>query len=68
MLKKITDIKRQGVEASKQEKPLTSFIKEIVSGDFAFSKAIKESPWSLIAECKLASPAKGELCSAYSVP
>ena len=68
MLKKITDIKRQVVEASKHEKPLTSFINKIVSGDFAFSKAIKESPWSLIAECKLASPAKGELCSAYSVP
>jgi len=68
MLKKITDIKRQVVEAAQLEKPLTSFINKIVPGDFAFSKAIQESPWALIAECKLASPAKGELCSAYSVP
>jgi len=68
MLKKITDIKRQVVDAAKVQIPLTSFISEVEPGDFAFRKAIEQAPWTLIAECKLASPAKGQLCSNYSVP
>lgn len=68
MLKKITDKKRQVVADSKNNRPLASFRKDITLGNFAFSQAIKQTPWTLIAECKLASPAKGRLCMDYSVP
>ena len=68
MLKKITDKKRQIVEVLKKERPLASFLKDITPGNFAFSKALQQSEWTLIAECKLASPAKGQLCTDYSVP
>lgn len=68
MLKKITDKKRQVVEELKKQRPLTSLQQDIVTGQFAFSKAIQQAEWTLIAECKLASPAKGQLCSGYSVP
>jgi len=67
MLKQITDNKRQIVLVAKQERPLATFIKDIVPGQFAFSKAIRQSPWTLVAECKLASPVKGHLCTDYSV-
>lgn len=40
---------------------------EVKSGEFRFRKALQENPWSLIAECKLASPAKGRLCDRYTV-
>ena len=36
-------------------------------GDFRLRRAIAEREWSLIAECKLASPAKGRLTARYSV-
>jgi len=68
MLKKITDEKRQSVEVAKQNRPLADLREELTLGNFAFSKAIKQSPWTLIAECKLVSPAKGQLCTDYSVP
>ena len=68
MLKSITEKKRQIVAVTKKERPLASLLKYITSGQFAFSKAIQQSPWTLIAECKLASPAKGQLCTDYSVP
>lgn len=68
MLKKITDKKRQIVEVLKKERPLASFLKDITPGNFAFAKALQQSEWTLIAECKLASPAKGQLCTDYSVP
>lgn len=68
MLDKITEKKRQVVERAKIERPLARLLKNIIPGNFAFSKAIKQSEWSLIAECKLVSPAKGQLCTDYSVP
>lgn len=67
MLKKITDKKSLVVADSKADRPLSSFRADITVGNFAFSKAIKQTPWTLIAECKLASPAKGRLCTNYSV-
>lgn len=67
MLTKITEKKRQAVEIAKEERPLARLLKNIMPGSFAFSKAIKESEWTLIAECKLTSPAKGTLCTDYSV-
>jgi len=68
MLKKITDKKRQTVAATKEERPLTDLLKQITPGNFAFSKALQQSLWTLIAECKLVSPAKGQLCTDYTVP
>lgn len=68
MLKNITDKKRLVVEDAKEQRLLKRLLKNIAPGNFDFSKAIKKSEWALIAECKLASPAKGELCTDYSVP
>ena len=68
VLKKITDKKRQTVAEDKEKRPLADLLQEITPGHFAFSTAIKQSKWTLIAECKLVSPAKGVLCTNYSVP
>ncbi|WP_378954868.1 indole-3-glycerol phosphate synthase TrpC [Pelosinus sp. sgz500959] len=67
MLNKITEKKREAVKIAKEERPLARLLKNIMPGSFAFSKAIKQSDWALIAECKLVSPAKGQLCTDYSV-
>ena len=66
MLNEIVTKKRREVAIQKRERPLSQFEKDIIRGDFRFRKGIKENPWALIAECKLASPAKGELCTAYT--
>jgi len=68
MLKKITDKKRQLVAEAKLQRSLERLLQEVTPGHFALSKAIKDTSWTLIAECKLASPAKGELCNSHSVP
>jgi len=68
MLKKITHKKCQTVADAKEKRPLADLLKAISPGNFEFSKAIKQSEWALIAECKLVSPAKGPLCTDYSVP
>lgn len=68
MLKKITDKKYRTVVDAKKERSLEDLLTEITPGNFAFSKAIQQSEWTLIAECKLVSPAKGLLCTDYSVP
>lgn len=68
MLKTILAKKYQEVKTAKQRRPLPSLIQDIKPGSFALRKAIKQSEWSLIAECKLASPATGRLCTRYSVP
>ena len=68
MLKKIIDEKYQIVELNKKERPLALLLKNLALGNFAFSSAVQQSPWTLIAECKLVSPAKGPLCMDYTVP
>jgi len=67
MLEKITDKKRHTVAAAKKERPLAEILKEITPGTFTFSKGIHQLAWALIAECKLVSPAKGQLCTDYTV-
>lgn len=67
MLNIIVDQTRQAVALAKQNKPLALIEQDIVTGDYAFSATIKKREWTLIAECKLASPAKGTLCSAHTV-
>lgn len=66
MLNQIVKKKYQQVAQNKADVPLTTLIKRLQPGNFAFSKALQQRDWALIAECKLASPAKGRLCSRYT--
>ncbi len=68
MLFDIVAEKKQEVAARKRMRPLSQLKAEIKAGTFAFGKTIRTSDWALIAECKLASPAKGRLCEGYTVP
>ncbi len=63
----VAEIRRE-VDARKQIRPVSAIAREITPGDFAFSRALRSADWALIAECKLASPAKGRLCIRHSVP
>jgi indole-3-glycerol phosphate synthase len=67
ILQNIVTAKRQVVEEAKQRYPLDTLITEVVPGNFSFSKALQQEKWALIAECKLTSPAKGTLCTNYSI-
>lgn len=67
ILEKIVHNKRQVVAEGKKNYPLETFRGELVPSDFAFSKALAKTEWALIAECKLTSPAKGVLCTDYSI-
>lgn len=66
-LQKIVETQQQNLATVKKEKPLESFITEIQPGAGLFRKCLYRTEWSLIAECKLASPVKGQLCSSQSV-
>jgi indole-3-glycerol phosphate synthase len=66
MLNGIVAKKRQEVKRRKQEKPLVDFKEDITKGSFTFYQAIEQAPWALIAECKLVSPVKGQLCAKYT--
>lgn len=68
MLKAIVEKKRVEVEKAKREYPLTGLCQGLTAGSFRLSTAISRAEWALIAECKLASPVKGRLAGAYSVP
>ncbi|HBS60418.1 MAG TPA: indole-3-glycerol phosphate synthase TrpC [Firmicutes bacterium] len=67
MLAKILQAKREAVDLAKQVRPLEKMMVALKPGEFRFRKALREKPWSLIAECKLASPAKGRLCDRHTV-
>lgn len=68
MLDSIVELKRQQVAADKINRPLADFLSQVEQGTHAFAAALRSKPWSLIAECKLASPAKGTLCMTHTVP
>ncbi len=68
MLNEIVHKKGYEVAQTKKQLPLPELKKQVKPGHFALSTALKASDWGLIAECKLASPAKGALCSGYTVP
>lgn len=68
MLNKIVADKRSQVAVLKEKYPINNLINNIQPGRFALSAALRQTDWSLIAECKLASPLKGRLCSRFSVP
>ncbi|TCL39144.1 indole-3-glycerol phosphate synthase [Anaerospora hongkongensis] len=61
MLERIAAHKKEEVKRDKLQLPLGKLIKQVVPGTMAFSKALTGKSWSLIAECKLASPVKGRL-------
>ena len=66
MLNQIVAAIREQVANLKQTRPLDPA--SIDPADFALSRAMQIADWTLIAECKLASPAKGQLCESLSVP
>ena len=66
MLNQIVDSIRVQVAERKLSHPGSSL--QIRPGDFEFSRALTATDWALIAECKLASPAKGRLCQTHTVP
>lgn len=66
MLNQIVAAIRDQVANLKQTQPLDTL--EIQPASFALSRALEAADWTLIAECKLASPAKGQLCDSRSVP
>ena len=67
ILDEIVQKKKEIVALDKQQLSLYDMKQEILPGTFAMSGKIRNQPWSLIAECKLQSPAKGRLCSSHSV-
>lgn len=67
ILDEIVQKKKEIVALDKQQLSLYDMKQEILPGTFAMSGKIRNQSWSLIAECKLQSPAKGRLCSSHSV-
>ena len=67
ILAEIVESKRGIVDEAKLDCPLERIRSELEVGHFRMSQAIKKGGWSLIAECKLQSPAKGRLNSTHSV-
>lgn len=61
MLKRIAAQKQEEVKRDKMQLPPGELIKQVMPGTMSFSKALTGKSWSLIAECKLASPVKGKL-------
>lgn len=66
MLNQIVTAIREQVAMLKQTRTLDPT--SIAPANFALSRAMQIGDWTLIAECKLASPAKGQLCESLSVP
>ena len=67
MLKQIVASKREEVAAAKERQPEAGLRQQLHPGSFRLSAALAASDWSLIAECKLASPVKGRFDSGCSV-
>ena len=67
ILAEIVEQKRAIVDEAKAQLPLDRIRSELEVGHFRMSRAIVKGGWSLIAECKLQSPAKGRLNTTHSV-
>ena len=67
ILAEIVENKKIIVSESKKFLPLNEIKNKIECGNFRMSQVIKKNSWSLIAECKLQSPAKGRLNQTHSV-
>lgn len=68
MLDEIVRKKRIAVSEEKNSVPLREVKRELRVAGFALSRRMRKVPWGLIAECKLQSPAKGRLCTTFTVP
>ena len=68
MLQEILEQKKIAVARDKAERPISDWSQSVKPGSHALEAALRQKDWSLIAECKLASPAKGRLCQSYTVP
>ena len=67
ILAEIVENKRQIVTEAKSKLSLNEVKSKLSCGHFRMSQTIKKDSWSLIAECKLQSPAKGRLNATHSV-
>ena len=67
ILAEIVENKRHLVAEAKSNLPLDEVKAKLSCGNFKMSQTIKKGSWSLIAECKLQSPAKGRLNATHSV-
>ncbi len=67
ILTEIVENKKIIVDEAKKILPLDEIKNKIECGHFRMSQNVKKNSWSLIAECKLQSPAKGRLNKTHSV-
>lgn len=67
ILAEIVEQKKDIVAEAKRQLPLHEVKSRLRPGAFRMSHRFRMENWSLIAECKLQSPAKGRLCQTYSV-
>ena len=67
ILAEIVEKKKEIVAAAKKALPFDEVKRAARPGRFGLSHRVRREDWSLIAECKLQSPAKGRLCRTYSV-
>ena len=67
ILAEIVENKKKIVAESKSKLAIDELKSKITCGHFRMSQSIKKGGWSLIAECKLQSPAKGRLNQTHSV-
>lgn len=67
MLDGIIAKKKIAVAEAKQRLSLQNIKHNVKVTGFNFSRQMSLKSWKLIAECKLQSPAKGRLCTSYSV-
>jgi len=68
LLEGIIAQKKIEVREAKETMPLREVKRRLKTAGFRFARKNRGRPWLLIAECKLQSPAKGRLCTAYTVP
>lgn len=66
ILKEIVENKKQIVAEGKKNLPLGEIKERLKPGKFSMSQRFRREDWSLIAECKLQSPAKGRLCRTHT--
>ena len=67
ILAEIVEKKKEIVRDAKKQLPIGEIMENISYASFEGSHSLKKHGWSLIAECKLQSPAKGRLTRSHSV-
>ncbi len=67
ILAEIVEKKKDIVREAKERLPLAEVKARLRPGTFRMAERFRAEPWSLIAECKLQSPAKGRLNRTHTV-